>query len=849
MFSCSSKIFPRSVSSGVPKHRTLALRGMILGAGLMLLLSSPVWGLQATVQGTAVAGARLELLVTGVPAAANPLDPDQIQLDATLQSPSGKAVAMPGFWYQGYTRSLNGSGVEVLKTSGFPGWRVRFWPGEAGQHQLSLKVRTNGVEAVSLSNVSISVGEPSPGKAIVAGAPRLTGTNGYFQTAAGTPLPLVGANVCWYHGGGTFDYDTWFSHLAASGGNFARLWMAPWAFGIESEVGTLTKYRQDRAWQLDRVFQLAEEKGIQLMLCLEYHGMFATKPDSAFGGNDNWKINPYNSVNGGPCAAPDAFFTNPTAQSIYKKRLRYLIGRYAASPNLLAWEFFNEIDNVYDPQNGGLNAAHVASWHGSLGSWLKGADPYQHLVTTSLTGSSDRPELWNLPAIDFAQFHAYGIPDPANALAGITTRMRNAYKKPMMIGEFGMDFRGWRRAESDPYLRGFRQALWSGAVGGSVGTGMSWWWEDLDAEGVYGLHRALRSILNQSHWGRCSWTPISLPASPPRPATVGDPLPGTSTFTALLTPSFGWGTMSVGQLAVTDTDAAASAATALNAFVHGSVHSELRTPFKLSAWFDTGARVVAHVNSVSSGARLAIYVDGVSVLSTNLPDKDGKFDAQANEYNVDIAAPIAAGKHLVELRNTGGDWLFLDWVKLEKVRPSSYAGSWEPPLATVGMRGSGESLLYVVSPWIQWPANATSSVPRMVEGRSVNLNQWPAGRYAATWYRTTNGVPVGITEATSTAGGLSLPVPAFNEDLAAIVVRKPSLKTPKWSSDGTLRAEVDADPGSSWNLERSDDLVRWTLIGKREIDSNPALLDLESPAVPPASSVKTRFYRLSQPGL
>jgi len=152
------------------------------------------------------------------------------------------------------------------------------------------------------------------------------------------------------------------------------------------------------------------------MLCLDYHGMFEAEPDY-WGGNNYWPKNPYNSTQGGPCTTQDTFFTSTAAQRIYQKRLRYLIARYGYSPNLLAWQFFNEIDNVARY----LDASHLATWHGALGDWLKANDPWQHLVTTSLSGT-DRPEIWGLKQMDFAVHHSYGQPQPAPRFRPLSRR-------------------------------------------------------------------------------------------------------------------------------------------------------------------------------------------------------------------------------------------------------------------------------------------------------------------------------------------------------------------------------------------------------------------------------------------
>jgi hypothetical protein len=258
---------------------------------------------------------------------------------------------------------------------------------------------------------------------------------------------------------------------------------------------------------LDQVFRIAEQHGIYLLLCLDYHGMFATKPDF-WGGNNYWPKNPYNATNGGPCITPNDFFTSKTAQSLYEKRLRYLIARYGYSQHLMAWELFNEIDNDYNF----LNSTNVATWHAEVGGWLHTHDAFGHLVTTSLTDRSDRPEIWSLPQLDFAAYHSYNEPAPANRFAKISQSFLKRYGKPVMIGEFGTDVAGWGRT-NDLHLRGWRQGLWGGALGGSVGSAMSWWWQNIDLENDYGIYSSLGSILHCTGWGRGVWTNIVFQAN------------------------------------------------------------------------------------------------------------------------------------------------------------------------------------------------------------------------------------------------------------------------------------------------------------------------------------------------
>lgn len=168
-----------------------------------------------------------------------------------------------------------------------------------------------------------------------------------FETSDGHPLRLIGENVDWITTGlGTYQYDSWFPHMAAAGENYARLMMTPWSFGMETTTNTLTNYPLGPAWQLDYVVQQAEQLGLYFLLCLNIHLMLQPVPD--YWGNDNcWQTNPYNAANGGPCVNQDAYFTNSAARTTFQEALRYVIARYGYSPRLVAWQLWSEIDNEY----------------------------------------------------------------------------------------------------------------------------------------------------------------------------------------------------------------------------------------------------------------------------------------------------------------------------------------------------------------------------------------------------------------------------------------------------------------------------------------------------------------------
>lgn len=818
---------PRTAPGTRPAGR-LVLAGLIWFLGTVASVAS-VPSLRSL--STPATHRRWELSVEGVPASTNPFDPDRIRVEVAFEAPDGTVTRVPAFWSQDHTRRLSGS-AEVLTPSGDPGWRVRFRPVSPGVHRLTCTVLTNGVAAgapgTSTWEVSDSGAVPPSGPA------RVASSGVFFEGSDGKPMPLVGVNLGWHGIRGTYDYDDWIPALAARGVNHVRVWMCPWAFGLETGAGTLTRYRLDRAFQLDRVLELAERHGVQVQLCLDYHGMYRPTPDPVWGGLDDWRVNPYSTALGGPAADPNGFFTSESAVSAYRKRLRYLVARYGSSPSLFAWEFFNEIDLVYAGNGGTLDPAAVARWHRDQAAWLSANDPFRHLVTTSLSGG-DRADLWSIPGLHFVNHHTYGAADPGATLAATVARLRSAYGKPVVVGEFGVDSTGWARA-SDPYLRGFRQHLWAGITGGGAGTAMSWWWENLVAEDVLPLLGHVRSVTRQVPWGAGPWTPMAFVDPGPPPPTVVEATAGAAAFPARLVPGTAWGAKPRGTFAVPDPNSAEQASRFLNAFLHGSAHPELKVPLRIQAAFDVGARVVARVNSVSAGARLGFYVDGSLVTSTNLPDRDGRFDAFVGEYGIDVGVAVPSGVHTVEIRNLGTDWATLDWIEASPLRRTVHAGGWMPSPGLTGIARGTAALVYLWAPGVAWPAGATNASPERLAGRKAVFASWPSGGFVARWFDPATGAGVGTTSAeTSATGTLELPVPEFAVDLAAVVLPRPRLTAAALEQGGTLRLELEAPgapEGIAWTVESSTDLGLgpWTPRWRITNGPNAALrLDLAEP--------------------
>lgn len=414
----------------------------------------------------------------------NPFDPAEIQVDGELRSPSGEALTIPAFVAREYDRSLVG-GFEKLAAAGDRQWTLRFTPTEPGRWQWRWRVRTPVNEDIGDWN-DIDVAPASDFHGLLRRSPR---DPRYLEFDDGTPYFAVGENMCWYDGRGTFAYDEWIARLAEQGGNYIRLWMPTWAFGLEAITrdgsgavasSSLGNYesRLGRAWQLDYVIDLARRHGIQVMLSIQSHGAFS------FTNNSVWEDNPYNVANGGPLAAPREFFTNTEARELFKRRLRYIVGRWGYAANVMTWELWNEVDLVDQPTPEAL-----LEWHREMAAELRQLDPYDRLISTStslgeaLTPGTASSALWELDDIDYTQAHYYsfdGNPADFPQIFSRISRRLLRYEKPTFVSEAGVDFRGPAETiANDPGGDGFHDILWAGVFTEGLGTGMSWWWDNV----------------------------------------------------------------------------------------------------------------------------------------------------------------------------------------------------------------------------------------------------------------------------------------------------------------------------------------------------------------------------------
>jgi len=405
----------------------------------------------------------------------NPFDPEEVDLSAVFTGPAGRSYMVPGFLYS----AQQDSSMSYIN----PVWKIRFSPCCKGTWKYEVRVRTkDGAENSEGKNFECV---PSKAKGFIrvsAADPR------YFEFTNGDFYYPVGENICWASLPG---FRKYFAGMQKAGCNWTRVWMSNWESGLEWTKGSgyrgLGRYNLEKADKLDKIIELAQEHGLYVQLVINHHGQLSTRV------NPQWDDNPYNAGNGGPCKEPKDFFTDPLAKKHFKNRMRYIVARWGYSPNLMAWELWNELTFIDD-----LDLERDAAWHKEMASYIKETDPYKHLITTSYAGTFHdygfNEKVWEIPEIDYTQFHMY-TQDVVSAIIG-AYRLMSRFDKPYFMAEIGTDStEGVDKKDLDgAYLHA---AIWSEYMLSCAGNAMPWWWDSyVHPRGMY-YHWAALTAFNR----------------------------------------------------------------------------------------------------------------------------------------------------------------------------------------------------------------------------------------------------------------------------------------------------------------------------------------------------------------
>ena len=308
-----------------------------------------------------------------------------------------------------------------------------------------------------------------------------------FVFEDGSPYLPLGMNVAYSVDAarGSYDYEVYFPKMAAAGMNYSRTWLTDIdaGYGVQSVEGGILNFdaRQYKAYQFDKIIELAEEYGLYLQIPMQAISAFR-KDDVNGERSHRWDTNPYNVLNGGYLEEPWEYFTDARAMEDTKKLYRYYIARFGYSRNILAWELMNEIgmDSTYYGTEL-LSQEEAMEWADEIGSYMHAADPYDHLVTVS-SGNDHYDKVYAAESVDFMNFHSYVFGSNYSTSApNECYALWQHFGKPVLIGEMGAS--GTSEAynhDKDPYGLMNKQTAFSAGMGGGAGGAMTFWWQQVN---------------------------------------------------------------------------------------------------------------------------------------------------------------------------------------------------------------------------------------------------------------------------------------------------------------------------------------------------------------------------------
>ncbi len=426
-----------------------------------------------------------------------PYNKNEISISANIITPDDCLKNIEGFYYQDYKNRYQ-DGIERLTKSSNPYWKIRYTPTNTGIYEYEIIIQYKGKKYKSSKKQFVV--KASERKGFIRKC-----DDHYMQFDNKDPYFAIGMSVAWVDKYRTIsEYEHYFKKLSQSNSNYSRIWIVEWSLPLEwidndqtiGDVKGLGWYSQENSWKLDKIIRLAEKYDLYLLFTL---GTYSDLSEEKLAWNeDKWKSNPYNITNGGMCESPEEFFTNTRAKDYYKQKLAYIISRWGYSPNILAFELWNEYDSPLD-------------WTREMTKYLKKIDPNDHLITTSTRFQSQEKKsssdslIWSLPNIDYTQTHLYGnkgdIHQFSSTVNRINRKMTGNYNKPHILAEIGIDYLN-SDIKYDPEGRGIQlhNVAWTSLMSESFGMGMTHWKEYIDSLDLYHIFKSISNFTKDINW-------------------------------------------------------------------------------------------------------------------------------------------------------------------------------------------------------------------------------------------------------------------------------------------------------------------------------------------------------------
>ncbi|MFA7052389.1 MAG: hypothetical protein WC328_05155 [Kiritimatiellia bacterium] len=683
----------------------------------------------------------------------NPYDPDDIALDAQVVTASGRRYTLPGFFMVRHT-ALPDTESELMLSENAGQWKVRLAATEPGPMRITLTARDRSGTRVFALPQPVDVTDDRRAKGFVRVSradPR------YLAYDNGEGYVPIGHNVPICRGSNGMTVRQILEKMAAHGENWNRWWMSRSGLGIEWEP-QLGWYRQDAAAKLDGLLEDAGRLGMTYMLCMDTHQDFR---------QEGWKANPYNAAQGGPCGTAGAWFTNETAKAFYRRRLRYTVARWAYSPQVMCWEFGNEFEGWAD-----ATQEAILAWHREMAPLLAALDPYDHLISTSWWSKTGPEACWQIPEMDVVQTHSYANNDLNTALEAraFCRKQWDDFEKPHLFAEFGIRSHNFK-PDDDPDGRAIHNTSWASLASGACGAAMPWWHENyIEPKNLYFHFRALRRFVTGLPFGTERWSPVEVRS----PGTRSAPARPSQRDVVALTRA-GFRRAGADRFEVRP-DGTVAPADELLALLHGGGHRDLVRPPTFEVTYPADGTFGLHVEKVSHGGHLKVFVDDVPVLDRELPCGEGhgvswryieQWKLWESVYNETVTVPVKAGRRRIRVENHGRDWVAVSRYLFSGCRATEIHA-----VNCYALAAERTAIVWIQngdSTWVNHARHAGEIRP--FPAAAYTLTAMPDGEYEVTWWETWQGAELRRERVTAAGGLLTLRPGAVATDTAAVVRR------------------------------------------------------------------------------
>lgn len=457
----------------------------------------------------------------------NPYDPNVISVYALFISPDNNTYKVNAFFYEEYSfNKQNGYELAVASnTNTGRDWRIRFTPTCTGNWRFRIiaidangttQLPNNGIRNYSFTCVSVIDADGFISMANSRFLKRDVVKNEVRQFNSFFP---IGPNVAWYgclyeNNGhpnyskpkGIYDYKKYIDSLDGRA-NYMRVFLNRFQFlslygpeyALQDESGNSVVYfdntiNQKDSAELDSIITYALQHGVAIMPCIFNYGVFNIKNEQEPDDPSIWSNNPYNTILDCPCD----FFTDEDAIKISKNLIRYIVSRWGYATNIVSWELWNEVTNMFKSCEGYKHIEQdVLNWHDEMISYIESIDPFKHCITTSVGSTTAYPYTYSnvFFGLDIVQQHNYQNIQKAKSKEQISNilykRTNEAHvdypSLPFFMGEFGFGqgSPSPSYAEKDPFGIDLHNSLWSSMFSTAIGPASFWWWQYLDNCGLF----------------------------------------------------------------------------------------------------------------------------------------------------------------------------------------------------------------------------------------------------------------------------------------------------------------------------------------------------------------------------